>query len=201
MTNIDYYLSLNSPWTYLGSARLLELREKHGVQVTVKPTKFADVFAQTGGLPLLKRSPQRQAYRMMELKRWRDQLGIPIILEPKHFPSDETLGYRLVIAADITRQDAVLLSAEIGRALWEEDKDFSDWEVLKEIAKRVNIDADMVRAAVPDDDELDAIVAKNAEDAVSRGVFGAPSYVFEDGEIIWGQDRMDFIARKLASMA
>ena len=201
MTKIDYYLSLNSPWTYLGSARLLELREKHGVQVTAKPTKFADVFAQTGGFPLPRRSPQRQAYRMMELKRWRDELGIPIILEPEHFPSDETSGYRLVIAAEITGQDAVRLSAEIGRALWEQDKDFSDWEVLKEIAKRVGIDADMVRAAGPDDDELDAIVVKNTEEAVSGGVFGAPSYVFEDGEIMWGQDRVQFVAKRLAAMA
>ena len=201
MTKIDYYLSLNSPWTYLGSARLLELREKHGVQVTAKPTKFADVFAQTGGFPLPKRSPQRQAYRMTELKRWRDELGIPIILEPKHFPSDETSGYRLVIAAEITGQDAVRPSAEIGRALWEQDKDFSDWEVLKEIAKRVGIDADIVRAAGPDDDELDAIVVKNTEEAVSGGVFGAPSYVFEDGEIMWGQDRVQFAAKKLAAMA
>lgn len=201
MTKIDYYLSLNSPWTYLGSARFIALRDKHGVNVTAKPTRFADVFSQTGGLPLPKRAPERRAYRMMDLKRWREELDIPIVLEPKNFPSDETLGYRLVIAAQIAGQDAVRLSSEIGRMLWEEDQNFSEWDVLKAAAARVGIDADTVRAAGPDDDELDAMVVKNTEEAVSRGVFGAPSYVFEDGEIMWGQDRVQFVAKKLANIS
>ncbi|MEM7749654.1 MAG: 2-hydroxychromene-2-carboxylate isomerase [Pseudomonadota bacterium] len=200
MTKIDYYLSLNSPWTYLGSRRFIALRDKHGVDVSAKPTRFADVFSQTGGVPLPQRSPERRAYRMMELKRWRDELNIPIVLEPNNFPSDETLGYRLVIAAGIAGQDALGLSSEIGRLLWEEDRDFSDWQVLKTAAASVGIDADAVRAAGPDDDELDAMVVKNTEEAVSRGVFGAPSYVFEDGEVMWGQDRVHFVAKKLGSM-
>lgn len=184
MTNIDYYLSLNSPWTYLGSGRLLELRDKHGANVVAKPTRFHEVFSQTGGLPLPQRSAERRAYRMMDLKRWRDELGIPIVLEPNNFPSDETLGYRLVIAAQIAGQDAVRLSSEIGRTLWEEDQDFSQWDVLEQAANRAGIDANTIRAAGPDDDELDAMVVKNTEEAVARGVFGAPSYVFEDGEIM-----------------
>ncbi|MEM6496753.1 MAG: 2-hydroxychromene-2-carboxylate isomerase [Pseudomonadota bacterium] len=200
MTKIDYYLSLNSPWTYLGSRRFIELRDRYSADVSARPTRFADVFSQTGGLPLPQRSPERRAYRMMELKRWRDELNIPIILEPKNFPTDETLGFRLVIATGIAGQDALGLSSEIGRLLWEEDRDFSDWQVLKDAAARVGIDADSVRAAGPDDDELDAMVVKNTEEAVSRGVFGAPSYVFEDGEVMWGQDRVHFVAKKLASL-
>ena len=120
---LDYYLSVNSPWTYLGSARFLELIRSHDVVVHAKPTRFADVFAQTGGLPLPKRSPQRQAYRLMELRRWRDELGIPLILEPTSFPSDERAANRLIVAAQVTGQDAARLSAEIGRSLWEQDQD------------------------------------------------------------------------------
>ena len=195
---IDYYISLNSPWTYLSSARFLDLVAKHGVSVNTKPARFGDIFAQTGGLPLPKRSPQRQAYRMMELKRWRDELGIPIVLAPENFPSDETVGCRLVIAAGIVGQDAARLSSEIGRSLWEQDKNIGDWSVLKEAATRAGIDADAVCASGPDDDELDATHARNTEEAVAQGVFGAPSFVFEDGEIMWGQDRIHFVAKKLA---
>ncbi|MEM9359572.1 MAG: DsbA family protein, partial [Pseudomonadota bacterium] len=83
----------------------------------------------------------------------------------------------------------------------EEDRDFSDWQVLKDAAATVGIDAESVRAAGPDDDELDAMVVKNTEAAVSRGVFGAPSYVFEDGEVMWGQDRVHFVAKKIASLS
>ena len=74
--HVDYYVSLNSPWTYLGSARFDAMVKKHGADVTIWPVDFGSVFAVSGGLPLPKRSPQRQAYRMMELKRWRDHLGV-----------------------------------------------------------------------------------------------------------------------------
>src|SRR6266436_7935317 len=92
---VDYYMTLNSPWTYLGSALLAEIARRHSVTVNVKPAKFAPIFEQTGGLPLPKRSPQRRAYRMMELKRWREVRAIPINLEPKHFPCDDAEAARL----------------------------------------------------------------------------------------------------------
>ena len=96
---VDYYLTLNSPWTYVGSAPLAEIAKRHGV--TVKPCKFGPIFEQTGGLPLPKRSPQRRAYRMMELKRWREVRGLPLNLEPRHFPCDDLAATRLVISAKV----------------------------------------------------------------------------------------------------
>ena len=98
---IDYYVSLNSPWTYLGSAPFAEIARRHGATVNVKPSKFGPIFEQTGGLPLPKRSPQRRAYRMTELKRWREVRERPLTLEPKYFPSDESAAVRLVIAAKL----------------------------------------------------------------------------------------------------
>ena len=89
MTTIDYYITLNSPWTYLGAQRFRDMVAKNGAKVRVKPTRFGQVFEKTGGLPLPKRSPERQAYRLVELKRWAEQTGIPIVIKPKHFPSDE----------------------------------------------------------------------------------------------------------------
>ncbi len=84
--HVDYYVSLNSPWTYLGSKRFEAIAAKHKADVTIWPVDFGSVFAVSGGLPLPKRAPQRQAYRMMELKRWRDHLGVKTTLEPKFFP-------------------------------------------------------------------------------------------------------------------
>src|SRR5689334_25418302 len=83
--HVDYYVSLNSLWTYLGSKRFEDIARKHHAHVTIWPVDFGSVFAVSGGLPLPKRAPQRQAYRMMELKRWRDQLGVKLNLEPKLF--------------------------------------------------------------------------------------------------------------------
>ena len=123
---IDYYMTLNSPWTYLGSAPFAEIAKRNGVTVNVKPGKFGPIFEQTGGLPLPKRSPQRQAYRMMELKRWREVRGVPLTLEPKYFPCDDTAATRLVIAAKLQGKDAHKLSLELGRALWEREETLAD---------------------------------------------------------------------------
>lgn len=201
MIKIEYYLSLNSPWTYLGSARFIDLVKTYNVDVAVKPANFGEVFSQTGGLPLPKRSPQRQAYRMFELKRWRDELGIPIELEPVNFPSNEARGVHAVIATQLAGGDALGLSAEIGRSLWEMDRNIGDMAVIEEAGRRAGVDVAAVLAKAPAADELDAMWQANTNEAVEKGVFGAPSYRFEDGEIMWGQDRVHFVAKKLAELS
>lgn len=198
---IDYYLSLNSPWTYLGSARFAEIAARHGATVNVKPCKFGPIFEQTGGLPLPKRSPQRRAYRMMELKRWREALGIPIHLEPKHFPSDNAAAVRLVIAARLQGKDAHRLSLEFGRAVWEREETIADPAVMALAAQRAGLDATKLRAGGPSDAELDALYDQYTQEALAAGVFGAPSYVLPSGEIFWGQDRLDLLERALKALA
>lgn len=198
MTTINYYISLNSPWTYLGSARFAEIARRHGATVDIRPAKFGEVFAKTGGLPLPKRSPERRAYRMMELKRWRDHLGIPITLEPKFFPSDEAPGTRLVIATKLAGKNAHALATEIGRALWEREENIADPAVLAAAAGRAGLDADAIRKAGPSDAELDRLHDEYTAQALGQGVFGAPSYVLPSGEFFWGQDRLEFLDRALA---
>ena len=142
---VDYYMTLNSPWTYLGSALFAEIARRNDVTVNIKPCKFGPIFEQTGGLPLPKRSPQRRAYRMMELKRWRDVRGIPVTLEPKHFPCDDTAATRLVIAAKLQGKDAHKLSLELGRALWEREESLADPATISSAAQRAGFDAAELR--------------------------------------------------------
>ena len=198
MPTITYYMSLNSPWTYLGSARFADMARRHGHKVDIRPAKFGEIFSKTGGFPLPKRSPERRAYRMMELKRWREQTKLPITLEPKYFPSDEVPGTRLVIAAKLQGQDAHALATEIGRALWEREENIAETGVLVAAAKRAGLDAEMIRKAGPSDAELDKMHDQFTADALQHGVFGAPSYVLQSGEFFWGQDRLDFLDRALA---
>jgi 2-hydroxychromene-2-carboxylate isomerase len=198
MPTIAYYMTLNSPWSYLGSAKFAELARKYGHTVDIKPTKFSVVFPQTGGLPLPKRAPARQAYRLMELKRWRDARGVPINIQPKHFPSDEMAGTRLLIAAKLQGKDAHALATEIGRALWEREENLADWSALKAAASRAGMDADAIKAAAPSDAELDRLHDTYTTEALDRGVFGAPTYYLESGEFFWGQDRLELLERELA---
>jgi 2-hydroxychromene-2-carboxylate isomerase len=198
---ITYYLSLNSPWTYMGSAPFAEIARRYGVDVDVKPCKFGPIFEQTGGLPLPKRSPQRRAYRLMELKRWREVRGIPLNIEPKYFPSDDLAAVRLVIAAKLQGKDAHLLSLEFGRAIWEREESLADAAVMAAAAQRAGLDAAALRANGPPDAELDALYEQYTQDALKAGVFGAPSYVLPSGEIFWGQDRLELLERALKMQA
>ncbi|MEZ5819817.1 MAG: 2-hydroxychromene-2-carboxylate isomerase [Bradyrhizobium sp.] len=194
---IDYYISLNSPWTYMGSALLAEIAKRNGATVNVKPAKFGPIFEKTGGLPLPKRSPERRAYRLMELKRWREVRNIPLVLQPKNSPSDDAAATRLVIAAKLQGKDAHRLATELGRAIWELDEPLGEAAVIAAGAQRAGIDAAAVRAAGPPDAELDRLYDQYTQEALAAGVFGAPSFVLPSGEIFWGQDRLELLERAL----
>jgi 2-hydroxychromene-2-carboxylate isomerase len=194
---IDYYISLNSPWTYMGSALLAEIAGRNGATVNIKPAKFGPIFEKTGGLPLPKRSPERRAYRLMELKRWREVRNIPLVLQPKNSPSDDLAATRLVIAAKLQGRDAHRLATELGRSLWELDEALGDAAVIENAARRAGIDAAAVRAAAPPDAELDRLYEQYTQEALAAGVFGAPSFVLPSGEIFWGQDRLEMLERAL----
>jgi 2-hydroxychromene-2-carboxylate isomerase len=197
---IDYYMTLTSPWTYLGSAPFAEIARRNDVTVNVKPCKFGPIFEQTGGLPLPKRSPQRRAYRMMELKRWREVRGIPLNLEPKYFPCDDTVATRLVIAAKLQGKDTLELAQELARAVWEREETLADPEHVASAARRAGLDAAQLRAGGPSDAELDALHEQYTREALTAGVFGAPSYVLPSGEIFWGQDRLELLERALKQL-
>ena len=183
MKTIDYYMSPGSPWTYLGHARFAGIATKHGAAVNVKPVDFAVIFPQSGGLPLAKRAPQRQAYRLAELKRWRDHLGVPLVVQPRHFPVNANPAAQLICAAPGDKRMA--LAGDLLNALWRDDRNLADDGVVQEIGAKHGV-------ASGDKAKFDAFT----QEAVQRGVFGAPSYVYRD-EIFWGQDRLDFLDRAL----
>ena len=196
--HIDYYVSLNSPWTHLGAARIEALAAKYGASMRIYPVDFGAIFATSGGLPLPKRSPQRQAYRLQELRRWRDQLDIPINIQPKFFPSSEALTSGCVIAVRETMGDApaVRLAHAVLRAVWQEETSPADAATLTALIKDCGLDADAVMKLGAEPRWVERRIA-DTQAALDRGVFGAPSYVIGD-EIFWGQDRLEFVERHLA---
>ncbi len=194
---VDYYFTPHSPWTYLGHQRFLDMIMSHQGAMNLKPVDFGKIFPASGGLPLPKRAPQRQAYRMMELKRWREHLGIPLNLEPKFFPVDPELASLLIIAAGANRSAvAPSLAYNLMRAVWVEDRNIADADTLKAIIRAKGLPADelLAQATSP---ETKATYESFTQEALARGVFGAPTFVYRD-ELFWGQDRLDFLERALA---
>ena len=194
---IDYYFAANSPWTYLGHDRFVALAKQHGATVAVKPINLGEVFPVSGGLPLPKRAPQRQAYRLVELRRWAEFLGKPIHIQPKYFPvNGDPAALMILAAAEVGTEEALKLFGAVGRAVWEQERNIADPATLAAVAAECGLDAGALAARAQHAD-MSARYAALTQEAIAAGVFGAPTYVL-DGELFWGQDRLDFLARKLA---
>lgn len=196
--HIDYYASLNSPWTHLGAARIEAMAMAHGATLRIYPVDFGAIFAKSGGLPLPQRSPQRQAYRLQELARWRDHLCIPITIQPKYFPASEALTASCVIGVRETIGDwpAIKLAHRILKALWQEEKNPADHTTLSGLIADVGLTPDQVLNLGGDPRWVERRLA-DTQAALDRNVFGAPTYVIGD-DIFWGQDRLGFVERRLA---
>ena len=194
---IDYFLSPVSPWTYLGHDRFVAIARKHGATVNVKPVDLGKVFPVSGGLPLAQRAAQRKAYRLFELARWRDYLGLPINFQPKFGAASGELASKWITAAAEKGADAALaLGGAILRGRWAEERDIADPATLAELASGAGQDAAALasRAASA---EIAARVDALTQEAIDAQVFGAPWYVYE-GVPYWGQDRLDFLDRALS---
>lgn len=194
---VDYYLTPQSPWAYLGGKRFAEIAKKHGATVAVKPIDLGKAFSVSGGLPLAKRPPQRQAYRLLELARWKKKLGVPLVTHPTNFPGDGKPASLMIIAARMNGDDALALANACGAALWAEDRNVADWDVLVDVANKLGMDGAGLRRAAETNSEVEQDFQIATEEAIAREVFGAPSY-WIDGELFWGQDRLDFVEDKLA---
>lgn len=191
---IDYYLSLISPWSYLGHERLVKVAKQNNTTINIWPVDFSVIFPSTGGTPLPKRSDQRKAYRMQELRRWRDHLQIDLNLEPKHFPVSDKLAATMVVnLRELDAQKAIHLAGACLKACWLEERDISDEDTLLAIAAENDLDGSALLA-----NSAGAIqtIAQDSTKAVELGVFGAPSYRFNE-QLFWGQDRLDFLQRAL----
>ena len=196
---IDYYFAPQSPWTYLGHARFTALARAAGATVRVRPVDLGGkIFPVSGGLPLGQRPAQRQAYRLVELRRFSDVLGLPLNLKPRYFPVAGDDAARLITAVDQhDGTDAALaLTGAVLAAVWAEERDIADTQVLAQLLAACGLDAG--RLAQSRGADIQARYDSATEQAIEAGVFGAPSYVV-DGEIFWGQDRLDLLQRKLSS--
>jgi len=196
-TSADYYFSVQSPWTYLGHERFAQMARASGAVVRVMPVDLGGkVFPVSGGLPLGERAPQRQAYRLLELRRFSDHLRMPLNLKPRYFPVAGDDASRLIIAVDLhDGSDAAMkIGGAIFTAVWVRERNIADAQVLAELLAECGLSAGRLEQSR--DPAVQAHYEANTRRAIDAGVFGAPSYVV-DGELFWGQDRLDFVERKL----
>ncbi len=195
---IDYFFAPQSPWTYLGHERFAAIAAKAGAAIRVLPIDLGRVFPVSGGLPLPKRAPQRQAYRLAELARFSQYLQLPMNTSPKYFPVGGDDAAKLIIAVDLKdgAAQAMRVASAIQKACWTEERDIASKVTLAEILHSLGLSDERIAQAQSQavQDRYD----NDTQRAIDLGVFGAPTYIV-DGEMFWGQDRLDFVERKLMS--
>jgi 2-hydroxychromene-2-carboxylate isomerase len=193
---IDYFFAPQSPWTYLGHQRFAQLVRQYGCPVRVLPVDLGEVFSVSGGLPLQKRAPQRQAYRLVELQRFSEHLGLPLQLHPKFFPVAGDHAARLIIAVE--REDgadaAMKLTGAVLASVWSRELDIASKDVLGSLLEEAGLPARRLVDAATEETQQQYL--RNTAEAKAANVFGSPSYVVQ-GELFFGQDRLDFLERRL----
>ncbi len=194
---IDYYFAPQSPWAYLGHERFAAIARAAGARINVLPVDLGRVFPVSGGLPLAKRAPQRQAYRLVELKRFSEHLDRMLVLQPRYFPVSADDAAKLIIAVDQAdgSEAAMRIAAATLRGVWAEQRNIADPAVLQAMLAECGLAARRL-----EDSQSQAVHERYADDsqrAIDAGVFGAPTYMVF-GEMFWGQDRLDFLERRLA---
>ena len=196
---IDYFFCLLSPWAYLGTGRADEIIARHRTSLNYKPIKIREVFAATGGVLLKNRSRQRKAYRLMELSRWSEYLDISLNLAPRfEFPESDWNAARSVIAAVRMGFNPGRLVFGYLKGMWAEERDISDPTTIRTIIAESGYDPESLLelAGTP---EVESVFEENTREAIDKGVFGVPTWSL-DGELFWGQDRLEFLDRALTRL-
>ncbi|QBJ63691.1 2-hydroxychromene-2-carboxylate isomerase [Pseudoalteromonas sp. DL-6] len=190
MKNVDYYFCLNSPWSLFSSVQIRSLLPCYNASLNLKPIDIGRLFDATGGLPLKKRSLNRQKYRLQELERWSRHLEIPINLHPKFYPCNEARADALVMSAEQENGQGLEMAIDIGKMLWRHETDISTPEFIEKQMNSFNLSELMCQK------QCSEIMASNTDELIEKGGFGVPTFIVDD-EVFWGQDRIIFLIEAL----
>ncbi|MCB1405050.1 MAG: 2-hydroxychromene-2-carboxylate isomerase [Rhodobacteraceae bacterium] len=195
MRQIDYYMSVVSPWTYLCGNRPVEVAAKHDATLVYKPVDPMALFARTGGLPLGQRHESRQEYRFQELRRQSAKLGMPLTLKPAFFPTNPApAAYAIIAAQEAGGGDLHKLVQSLCAACWANEQNVAEDEVIQACLVDAGFSANLTMSGLMTGADT---YARNLEHAILAGVFGVPFFI-TGTEKFWGQDRIDDLDRHLS---
>lgn len=193
---IEYYFSFISLWSYIGSRRLRVLAKENNAKIIYKPINLMHIFSISGGLPVKQRSTQRQAYRLVEMERWRRVRDVPIVQHPKYYPADPSLAHRVFLAAiEEVGHDNESVQEFARRGLetvWANESDIADPAVIVALANDVGLEGSRLLERAKTEKELSEKEEALTKEAVTKNFFGAPIYLYRD-EPFWGQDRLEML--------
>ena len=196
MTNtLDYYFATPSPWAYLATPRVVELKKNYNLKINWKPANLMEIFAIHGVANVKDRPQPVQLNRLTELKRWSKFLSMPLTIQPKLFPVDPTLSHKTIILAQKNNINVDNLIFSFQKAVWADEKDISDENIIIEICKANNFNSNSIIEDA-NSEEIINEYKSNTQEALSKNVWGSPTFIYNN-ELFWGQDRIDFLERAI----
>jgi len=196
MAHIDYYFSTLSPYAYLAGLRLEEVAAKHGAQITYKPLDLPALFGRTGGTLPKDRHPNRIEHRAQALPREARKLGMEFNLKPAHWPFNAAPScYAIIAAQEDGSGDVGKLVHSMVRGVWAENKDLADDAVIRACLTEAGFDPDIADKGMLTAAET---YARNLEEGINAGAYGAPFYITDQDERFWGQDKIEDLDLHLA---
>lgn len=192
---LDYYFATPSPWAYLATPRIIELEKKYNIEINWKPADLMEIFSIHGVANVKDRPQPVQLNRLTELGRWSKFLNMPLTIQPKYFPVDPTLSHKVIILAQKNNIDVKNLIFSFQKAVWTDEKDISNENVILEICKTNKFESSSIITDA-NSEEIQNEYKNNTKDALSKNVWGSPTFVYNN-ELFWGQDRIEFLERAI----
>ncbi len=192
---LDYYFATPSPWAYLATPRIIELEKKYNLEINWKPADLMEIFSIHGVANVKDRPQPVQLNRLTELGRWSKFLNMPLTIQPKYFPVDPTLSHKVIILAQKNNIDVKNLIFSFQKAVWTDEKDISNENVILEICKTNKFESSSIITDA-NSEEIQNEYKNNTKDALSQNVWGSPTFVYNN-ELFWGQDRIEFLERAI----
>ncbi len=194
MPTFEFLYDFSSPYSYLAATQVEALAQRTGAQVVYRPIVLGGLFKAIGSGPPMKNSV-KNVWMGKDLQRWAELYGVPFRFSP-HFPLNTIAAMRLVL---VDEKHAAQVTKEAYSAMWSEGLNLSEPQVISTIAARAGLDAKSAMAAIENQAIKDRLRA-NTDDAIARGVFGAPTFFVGD-EMHWGNDRLQFVESALRRIA
>jgi 2-hydroxychromene-2-carboxylate isomerase len=195
---VDFFYDFSCPYAYLAHTQIEAVCERAGAELVWRPMLLGGVFQAVGTVqvPFAVMSTAKARHNAFDMMRWADHFNVPLTMPPMH-PNRTVLALRATLAAEeaIPRASKALFAA-----YWVLGRDLSQPAVVREALDRAGLDGAALVARA-EDPQIKAALRARTDEAVARGVFGAPAFVVTapgvSGDLFWGQDRLDFVEKAL----
>jgi 2-hydroxychromene-2-carboxylate isomerase len=191
---LEFFFDFGSPYSYLAYKALPGIAAAHGAQIVWRPMLLGGVFKATGNHSPAE-TPAKGKWLQQDLQRWARRYGVAFNHNP-YFPVNTLTLMRGAAGMQMRGPDFHKYLDAIFHAMWGEPRNLGDPQVLAEVLREAGLDADAFQLLV-NDPAVKEQLKNTTEEAVARGVFGAPTF-FVGAEMYWGQDRLEFVAEALA---